>query len=87
MIKSNLKVLLANHELTQKQLAEKIGTRQATISSICNNKIKQIPVDIVNNICNLFECQISDIFTYVPDKKERRIKKYEELLEEHYNKP
>jgi len=87
MIKSNLKILLAKHELTQKQLANKIGIRQATISSICNNKIKQIPIDIVNNICNLFECQVSDVFIYVSDKKERRIKKYEELFKEHYNKP
>ena len=80
MIKSNLKVLLAKHELTQKQLADKIGTRQATISSICNNKIKQIPVGIVNDICNLFECQISDIFTYVPDKKKHHLPRYGESM-------
>ena len=67
MIKSKLKVLLAENEITQQQLADKIGTRQATISNICNNNIKQIPVDIVNNICKLFNCDISDIFIYKPD--------------------
>ncbi len=78
MIKSKLKVLLAEHELTQQQLADKIGTRQATISSICNNKIKQIPVGIVNDICELFNCQISDIFTYITDKKKHHLPRYGE---------
>ncbi len=73
MIKSKLKVLLAEHEMTQQELADKIGTRQATISSICNNKIKQIPVDVVNNICNFFNCDISDVFKHIPDNDNTHI--------------
>lgn len=65
MIKSKLKVLLAIHDMTQKELAEKTGVRPETISNIINNKIRQIPVDALNAICDLFDCQPSDVFEFV----------------------
>lgn len=69
MIKSRLKVLLAEHELTQKELSEKTGFRPSTISDICNSKMKHIPVNILNELCQIFECQVGDIFRYEDNEK------------------
>lgn len=70
MIKSKLKVLLALHDMTQKELAEKTGVRPETISNIINNKIRQIPVDALNSICNLFDCQPNDVFEFTKENNE-----------------
>lgn len=70
MLKSRLKVLLAEHDMTQSKLSELTGIRPGTITNIVNNNIKQIPVEAVCKICGLFQCDIGDIFQYVPDKKQ-----------------
>ncbi len=72
VIKSRLKVLLAEHELTQKELAEKIDARLPTINDLCNNKSKQIPVKLLNDICNLFNCDIGDILRHENDLKSNK---------------
>lgn len=70
MLKSRLKVLLAEHDMTQSKLSELTDIRPGTVTNIVNNNIKQIPVEAVCKICKLFNCDIGDIFQYVPDKAE-----------------
>ena len=70
MLKSRLKVLLAENDMTQSKLAEITNIRPGTITNIVNNTIKQIPVEAVCKICEVLNCDIGDIFHYVPDKKE-----------------
>lgn len=72
MIKSRLKILLAEHEMTQSQLTEITGIRPGTVTNIVNNKIKQIPVEALEKICNLFNCDVGDVFRYVPDPPEEK---------------
>lgn len=62
MIKCRLKILLAEHDMTQKELAEKTGIREASIGDMCNNKAKHIPVDTIDKLCEFFDCQVSDLF-------------------------
>ncbi len=64
MIKSRLKVLLAEHDISQTDLAERTGIRQATISDICTGKAKHIPVVVLDSLCEYFNCQPSDIFIH-----------------------
>ena len=45
MIKCRLKILLAEHDMTQKELSEKTGIRLASIGDMCNNKAKHIPIE------------------------------------------
>lgn len=70
MLKSKLKVLLAAHDTNQRQLALKLGIREATLNAIANNRIKQIPVDIVCKICGEFNCDIGDLWRYIPDENQ-----------------
>ena len=64
MLKSRLKVLLAEHDTNQRQVAAKLSIREASLNTIANNRIKQIPVDIVCKLCQEFNCDIGDIWTY-----------------------
>lgn len=69
MIKSKLKVLLAMRDMNQKQLSEITGVRPQTITNIVNNKIKQIPVDALDSICEALDCGVGDIFEHHSNKK------------------
>ena len=70
MLKSKLKVLLAEHDTNQRQVAAKLDIREASLNAIANNKIKQIPVDIVCKLCKEFHCDIGDLWHYIPDEPE-----------------
>ena len=68
MIKFKVKVMLAVREMTQKDLAQKTGIRPPTISAICTGSIKHLPVDALDKICTVLDCQPSDLMEYVPDE-------------------
>lgn len=68
-VKFKLKVLLAMHNMTQKKLSEITGIRPPTISAICTNTIKQLPVGVIERICIALNCQPGDIMEYVEDEE------------------
>ena len=65
MIKFKVNVMLAMREMTQKELAEKTGIRSPTISAICTGTIKHLPVDVLDRICDVLDCQPGDIVEYI----------------------
>ena len=65
MIKFKVKVMLAMREMTQKELAERAGIRPPTISAICTGTIKHLPVDVLEKICDVLDCQPGDIIEFV----------------------
>ena len=68
MIKFKVKVMLAMREMTQKELAEKTGIRPPTISAICTGTFKHLPVDVLDRICDVLDCQPGDIIEFVKDE-------------------
>ena len=67
MIKFKVKVMLAIREMTQKELAEKTGIRPPTISAICLGTVKHLPVEALDKICAVLDCQPADLMEYVAD--------------------
>ena len=65
MIKFKVKVMLAMREMTQKELAEKTGIRPPTISAICTGTVKHFPVEALDKICFVLDCQPADLMEYV----------------------
>ena len=66
MIKFKVKVMLAQRGMTQKELAERTGIRPPTISAICVGSVKHLPVEGLDKICSVLECQPADLMEYVP---------------------
>ena len=66
MIKCRLKVVLAENEMTQKELHEKTGIRPPTISAMANNTAKHYPTDVLDRICSVLNCDVGDLLVYVP---------------------
>ena len=67
MIKFKVKVLLAMREMTQKELAERTGVRPPTVSAICTGTVKHLPVDALDKICKVLDCQPGDLLEYVKE--------------------
>ena len=67
MIKFRVKVMLALREMTQKELAERTGIRPPTISAICLGTVKHLPIEALDKICAVLDCQPADIMEYVKD--------------------
>lgn len=67
MIKFKVKVMLAMRGMTQKELAEKTGIRPPTVSAICTGAVKHFPIDALDKICQVLDCQPADLMEYISD--------------------
>lgn len=67
MIKFKVKVMLALRNMTQKELAERTGIRPPTVSAICVGSVKHLPIDALNKICDVLECQPGDLIEFVKE--------------------
>lgn len=74
-----LKSLLVEKGYTQTELSRKTGIRLPTISSICNNSIKELPVSVLEKICDQLDIEPGDFIKNVPadnfDKRRNIISK------------
>ncbi len=69
MIRIKLSDLLGKHKMTQKNLSKLTKIRPATISKMYYEETKRIDISQIDSICKAFNCEISDLFEYIPDKK------------------
>jgi len=69
LIKFRTKVLLAMNDMNQKDLAEATGVRPSTISAMCTGAAKHVPVDVLDRICTVLNCQPGDIMEHIPDQE------------------
>lgn len=67
-LKSRLKVLLAERDMNQKDLAKKTGLTTRLISEIVNNKIKMYPKESLEKIMIALEVKdIGELFTTIEE--------------------
>ena len=69
MIKFKVKVMLAMRDMTQKELAERTGIRPPTVSAICTGAVKHLPIEALDKICSVLDCQPADLMEYVPEEE------------------
>jgi len=63
IIKNNIKVLRAQHNMTQDQLAEKLSVSRQTIISLEKEKYNP-SIILAFKLAEIFNCNIEDIFIY-----------------------
>lgn len=71
MIKIKLSDLLGKHKMTQAALARATNIRPATISKMYYEESKRLDISQINRICSVFNCEISDLFEYIPDNNKK----------------
>lgn len=68
MIKIHLSAMLGKYRMTQAELARKSGIRPATICEIYNEMCDRINLEHLDRICEVLNCDISDLLEYQPNK-------------------
>lgn len=72
MIRSRMKEVLAKRNMSQLQLVKLTGIRQPTISALCLDQAKHIPINGMDKICHALDCQPGDLFEYIPDREQNQ---------------
>lgn len=67
-IKNNIKLLRAQHNMTQDQLAEKLSVSRQTIISLEKEKYNP-SIILAFKLAEIFNCKIEDIFIYEGDSE------------------
>lgn len=57
----NLDHLLSKKDMSQHELSRLTGIRQPTINQMCRNQTVQIPLENLAKICEVLECEITDV--------------------------
>ncbi|WP_248498950.1 helix-turn-helix domain-containing protein [Staphylococcus haemolyticus] len=66
MILCTLKNLIETHNKTQSEISEATGITRPTLLSLIKNENKSIRYETINQLCNYFEIDMSDLLIYSP---------------------
>lgn len=64
----NLDVMMAKRKILSNELAEKIDITPANLSILKTNKAKAIRFSTLAKICEVLQCQPSDILEYISER-------------------
>lgn len=67
MIKIKLSDLMGKHKMNQKTISKLTNIRPATVSKMYYGETKRIDISQINNICKALDCEVSDLFEYIPE--------------------
>lgn len=65
----NLDVMMAKKKISLSELSEKVGVTVANLSILKNNKAKAVRFSTLDAICEVLDCQPSDLLEYEKQSK------------------
>ena len=70
MIVINLDVMMAKRKISLNELSEKVGISVPNLSVLKNNKCRAIRFSTLDALCDVLECQPSDLMEYRKGEKD-----------------
>lgn len=64
---NDLKVWRARHDLTQQELADRVGVARQTINAVERGRYDP-SLELAFELAHQFDCTVEDIFTWRPDE-------------------
>jgi len=74
MIKCHLSRVMGEHKMKVIDVSRKTGLHRNSITLLYKETATRIDFDVLNKLCTLFKCQVSDLFEWVDDKNEKQEK-------------
>lgn len=59
--------LLIDRDMTKKKLMQVTGISKSTMDKMARGEV--VSLDIINRLCNYFNCRVEDIIAHCPDKE------------------
>ncbi len=71
MIKNNLKMILADREISINKLSELTGLRYATLHAFVKQRVSSINCEVLNKVCEVLNLMPGDFITYIAYKEDK----------------
>ena len=68
MIKNNLKMILADREISINKLSEMTGLRYATLHAFVKQRVSSINCEVLDKVCEALNLTPADFIIYVPNE-------------------
>lgn len=59
--------LLEDRGISHRELSRMTGIRHPSISEMCNNQTRRLPLENLAKICEILDCEITDILELVKE--------------------
>ncbi|WP_457746318.1 helix-turn-helix domain-containing protein [Sulfurimonas sp.] len=69
MIKCHLSKLMGLQRIKISELARATGLNRNTITLLFKEEASRVELDTIEKLCEYFNCPISELFEYIPNKK------------------
>jgi len=70
MIRCHLAILLAKRKVKISEVARELGIHRNALTLLYNETATRIDLNIIDQLCEYFDCELSDLLEYVPNNKE-----------------
>ncbi len=70
MIRCHLSTLMGRDKLRISDVAKNTGLNRSTVTALYNETATRIDLPSVESLCNLFRCQVGELFEIVSSKTE-----------------
>lgn len=67
-IQSKLSVLMGEQRYNIQAVIDRTGLDRTTVSNLYHDKVKRIDFNTLDRLCDLFDCEPSDILMYIKHK-------------------
>ena len=70
MIRCHLSTLMGRDKLRISDVAQRTGLNRSTVTALYNETATRIELPAIESLCNVFHCQVGELFEVVPAKPE-----------------
>lgn len=69
MIRCHLSKIMGEHKMKISDVAREIGVNRSTITALYQENAARIELDVIDKLCSLFECNVSELFEYIKSEE------------------
>ncbi|BAZ33853.1 transcriptional regulator (plasmid) [Cylindrospermum sp. NIES-4074] len=80
-VEVRLKEIRNERGISQNELARRLEMSLANVQKIEYNKAKSIPLETLDKLCQILECEVGDLLVRVPDTNDGSAKKEQKLVQ------
>lgn len=70
VIKCHLSRLMGEHKLKVSDVARQTGLHRNSITLLYKETASRVEMEVIERLCELFQCQVGDLMEYIPDEKQ-----------------
>jgi len=67
MVKCHLSRMMGERKLKATEVARATGLHRNTVGALYFERASRVELESINALCKFFDCQVSDLFEYLPD--------------------